>query len=132
LFRRAALQALVYGTISVVNTAIDFSLFLVFVNVFGWRLAVANICSWCCALVPSCFLHSHVTFRETRDRTNDLGRSFAYFAVAIIGVVVGTGTLLLAAHWISAPLAKAVSLVISFAATFALNKGMVFARRLAL
>jgi len=124
----SAKQAAIYASVGAVNTGIDFLIFLLAVYLVGIPLAPANIVAWLGSSVSSYLLHSHVTFRETRKHTTDRKRIVSYFAVSVVGVIVGTLGVVVLALLFPPAAAKIGSIALAFAATFTLNKTLVFYR----
>jgi putative flippase GtrA len=123
---KAAGQFLVYGGVGLVNTAVDFAIFLFAIYVFGIAVAHANIISWLGSSASSYLLHSHITFRETVHEVGIGKRIVLYAAVASAGVAVGTVAVVALARVMPLPVAKIASLGLAFLATVALNKYVVF------
>jgi putative flippase GtrA len=123
---RTLRQAAVYGFVGVLNTAIDFCVFLLFARVFEWSLAWANCAAWLISFSSSYLLHSIVTFPESRHFTSSTARIAAYFFVSIFGFCLGTVVLIVSSYVASAVWAKVVSIAAVFFTTFALNKVVVF------
>jgi putative flippase GtrA len=123
---RTTTQLLVYGAIGLINTGIDFVIFLAGVYAFGFDIASANIVAWLGSTASSYLLHSRVTFHETHHEMGNRKRIVRYVAVGAIGAIVGTVTVVVLAKDLPVPIAKVVSVGAAFIMTFAMNKLLVF------
>ena len=154
--RRRALRvkAIVFGLIGVINTAVDYSVFLLAraalqssaaaLSAVGaladvcrcgttptLTLVVANLISWTVAVSGSYILNSSITFAAESGRRLRW-RAYATFVVAgIAGLLANTATLLLAAETFLLPvwLAKALAVLASFVVNFLLSHFVVFRPR---
>ena len=149
--RALSLKAISFALIGVVNTAVDFSVFLVAraalghspaaLSVFGSvattcgcatsptvSLIAANMMSWIVAVTGSYILNSSITFAAESGRKLRW-RSYLFFlASGIVGWFANTATLVFAAQVLLLPvwLAKAVAILASFLVNFSLSHFVVF------
>lgn len=81
-----------FGVVGIANTAIDFSVFAVLINVFSLAVIPANIISTTCAMVASFIFNKKAVFPgNTKNVTRQV---LAFFAVTITGIwLVQTGIL---------------------------------------
>lgn len=153
--RRRALsqKAFVFAIIGVLNTAVDYSVFLLAraaylhapaLAVFSWiagvcrcgapetvLLIAANVTSWVVAVSGSYVLNSSITFAAESGRELRW-RDYAAFVVSgIAGLIVNTATLIVAAQMLVLPiwLAKALAVLASFVVNFTLSHFVVFRPR---
>lgn len=119
-----------FGAIGVLNTAIDFLLFVLLVH-FGVPPLLANAVSFSTGAANSYFLNARLTFRVGRkDRSRGTALRFA-------GMIASTLALSQAILWIGLrlalppALAKLLSLLITFLFGFLVSKLFVFAPRAA-
>lgn len=127
--RAVALKALSFAAVGVVNTAVDFALFLAFYNLLGLPLIPANISSWIIAVSGSYVMNSFTTFAAESGRQLRL-KSYASFVVSgIAGVVANTATLVVASYFVPVLVAKLIAIAVSFLINFSLSHFVVFRTR---
>lgn len=149
--RALSLKALSFALIGVVNTAIDYSVFLLAraayermpgaVSLFGAAadrchcgsstsvlLVAANVTSWLVAISGSYVMNSTITFAAKSGRKLSWRRYLTFVASGIVGLFANTATLVFAAQVLLLPiwLAKAVSILASFVANFSMSHFVVF------
>jgi putative flippase GtrA len=146
-----SLKAISFALIGVVNTAVDYSAFLLaraalkripaglalFTALSGQcacsspetlLLIAANMTSWLVAATGSYILNSSITFAAESGRKLSR-RAYATFLVSgIVGLIVNTTTLVFAAQVLLLPIliAKAVAILASFIVNFSLSHFFVF------
>jgi putative flippase GtrA len=81
--RAVTFKAVVYALVGVVNTAIDYSVFLTAHAVLGLPLVAANTLSWMVAVSVSYTLNSTITFAAESGRKL---RWLAYFTFVASGI----------------------------------------------
>jgi putative flippase GtrA len=144
-------KALSFALIGVVNTAVDYGVFLIarsllersaelswqFYSLAGWCrcgqpsdfvLILANVTAWSIAITGSYFMNALITF-ATETRRKLRWHSYARFVAAgAIGLAASTATLLLCVQMLLLPvwLAKLVAVGASFLVTFSLARSVVF------
>jgi len=133
--RGAALKALSFGAIGVVNTAIDASIFFVALGALTLAgfdhdakssLIAANLVAWAVAVSCSYVMNSFITFaRESgrKLRWRDYG---TFAASGIVGVIANTTTLVIAAAFMPVWAAKGCAILVSFLVNFSLSHFVVF------
>src|SRR6516225_5539709 len=84
--RAVSFKAVVYALVGVVNTAIDYSVFLAADTLLGLPLVAANTLSWMVAVSNSYMLNSTITFAAESGRKLRWLAYFPFFA-AFTGVV---------------------------------------------
>jgi putative flippase GtrA len=152
--RAVSLKALSFGVIGVINTAVDYGVFLLAraafersataLAVFAWvaqscrcgspettLLIAANITSWLVAVTGSYIMNSSITFAAESGRQLRW-RAYATFVISgIAGLIANTATLVFAAQVLLLPiwLAKAVAILASFIVNFSLSHFVVFRSR---
>jgi putative flippase GtrA len=121
-------QATRFATIGVINTLVDFGVFLFAITYLTSSLVAANVLSWTVAVTGSYVMNSFITFAAESGRR--LGwRTYAGFVGSgIAGLVANTGTLLIAAKLLFLPvvLAKVLAIGASFLVNFSLARFVVF------
>ena len=149
--RALSLKAASFALIGLVNTAVDYSVFLLAQAVYerspaavsafaalaaGCRcgtaptvlLIAANITSWIVAVSGSYILNSSITFAAESGRKLRWRRYLAFLVAGIVGLVSNTATLVFAAQILLLPvyLAKALAILASFVVNFSLSHFVVF------
>jgi putative flippase GtrA len=127
--RGAALKAVSFGMIGVVNTLIDASIFFLALATLTSSLVAANILAWLVAVSCSYVMNSFITFaRESgrKLRWRDYG---TFVASGIAGVVANTATLVFAAQFVPVWAAKGCAILVSFMVNFSLSHFVVFRAR---
>jgi putative flippase GtrA len=149
--RALSFKAIVFGLVGVVNTAIDYCVFLVarslldrssaalatFASVSDLcrcgspatvTLIAANTISWIVAVSGSYVMNSSITFAAESGRRLRWRPYFTFVASGIAGWLANTATLLIAAEVLFLPvwLAKAVAVLVSFVVNFSLSHFVVF------
>jgi putative flippase GtrA len=145
------LKAISFALIGVLNTAVDYSVFLsaravlnqisaastILAALSGWcncgrpeilLLIAANMTSWLVAATGSYVLNSSITFAAESERKLSW-RAYATFVVSgIAGLIANTAVLVLAVQTLllPVPIAKAVAVLVSFIVNFSLAHLVVF------
>ena len=152
--RAISLKALSFSLIGVVNTGVDYGVFLLAraayehlpaaLTASTWLsgacrcgsaetvlLIAANVTSWMVAVTGSYVMNSSITFAAESGRQLRW-RDYAIFVVSgIAGLFANTATLVFAAQFLLLPiwLAKAVAILASFVVNFSLSHFVVFRAR---
>jgi putative flippase GtrA len=147
-------KAVVFAMIGVLNTAVDYAVFLAAraafmhapeaVAAFAWLagacrcgapetmlLIAANVTSWVVAVSGSYVMNSSITFAAESGRKLRW-RDYAAFVVSgIAGLIANTATLIAAAQVLLLPVwsAKALAVLASFVVNFTLSHFVVFRPR---
>lgn len=147
-------KAFVFAIVGVLNTAVDYAVFLAaraaFMHsphalaAFAWLAGVcrcgapdtvlliaANVTSWIVAVSGSYVLNSSITFAAESGRQLRW-RDYAAFVVSgIAGLIANTATLIVAAQVLLLPvwLAKALAVLASFVVNFTMSHFIVFRPR---
>jgi putative flippase GtrA len=149
-----SVKALTFATIGVVNTLVDYGVFLLARaelsgsqsglaaagslsdfcqcgNATTATLVLANIISWSVAVTGSYILNSKITFAAESGRVLHWRSYLTFIASGIVGLLTNTATLLFAAQILLFPvwLAKAVAILTSFVVNFSLSHFVVFRPR---
>jgi len=149
--RAVGLKALAFGLIGLVNSAIDYCVFLlaraalngsaaaltVFAsvstscrcgNAATVSLIAANTMSWLVAVSGSYIMNSSITFAAESGRKLKWSAYLAFVASGLAGWLANTATLLLLAEVLLVPvwLAKAIAILASFVVNFSLSHFVVF------
>jgi len=149
--RALSLKATLFAAIGVVNTAVDFGVFLlartalerssaalaVFVALAGGchcgspqtlLLIAANMMSWTVAVTGSYVMNSSITFAAESGRKLRWHDYLTFIVSGIAGLIANTAVLVLAAQILALPvwLAKGVAILASFVVNFSLSHFVVF------
>jgi len=149
--RALSLKALSFGMIGVVNTAVDYGVFLLARavlmrsatvlaaigslsdfcrcgNTTAITLIVSNLISWSVAVSGSYVMNASITFAAESGRKLRWRRYLAFVISGIAGWLANTTTLLVAVEIFLLPvwLAKAVAILASFSVNFSLSHFVVF------
>ena len=152
--RAIGLKAISFGLIGVVNTAIDYGVFLVAGAAYahlppalalsGWvsgtcacgspgtiLLIGANVTSWLIAVTGSYIMNSSITFASESGRRLRWRAYFIFVVSGIAGLIADTAALVFAAEILLLPIwmAKAVGILASFIVNFSLSHFVVFRAR---
>src|SRR5580704_11553280 len=152
--RGVSVKALSFAMIGVVNTLVDYGVFLLAravlsgsaaglaavgslndfcqcSNATATTLVIANLISWSVAVTGSYAMNSSITFAAETGRQLRLGAYLTFVASGIAGLVTNTAVLLIAAEVLLLPvwLAKAVAIFGSFLVNFSLSHFVVFRPR---
>lgn len=145
-------KAASFALIGVVNTAVDYALFLVF---YGFAvshaaplgaltalaelcqcgspanvaLVVCNVLSWFIAASGSYLMNSTITFAAETGRRLSWRAWAAFVGSGLLGVVANTATLVIAAQFIPVWAAKACAVLVSFVFNFSMSHFVVFRPR---
>jgi putative flippase GtrA len=124
--RAVSLKALSFAVVGVVNTVIDFGIFLIGYNVIGLALVPANVLAWIVAVSGSYVMNSFITFAaESGGKLR--WRSYGTFvASGVAGVIANTAVLVVASYWIPVIAAKLLAIAVSFVVNFSLSHFVVF------
>jgi putative flippase GtrA len=126
--RAVSFKAVVYALVGVVNTVVDYCLFLVAHTVLGLPLVAANALSWIIAVSNSYTLHSTVTFAAESGRKLRWSTYFTFVASGIVGWLANTAALVVAVEVLLLPvwLAKLLAVMASFVVNFSMSHFVVF------
>jgi putative flippase GtrA len=152
--RGVSIKAASFAMVGVVNTLVDYGVFLVAraglsgsaaglaavgsfndfcqcSNATATTLVVANLISWSVAVTGSYIMNSSITFAAESGRQLRLSAYLKFVATGVAGLLANTATLLFAAQVLLLPvwLAKIVAIVASFAVNFSLSHFVVFRAR---
>ncbi len=124
--RAFRVKALSFGIIGVVNTVIDYGVFLFGFYHLHLPLVPANVLSWLVAVSASYMMNSTITFAAEsgrRLRWRDYG---TFVASGVAGVIANTTTLVLASYVLPVVIAKLIAIGVSFLVNFTLSHFVVF------
>lgn len=129
-------KAISFGLIGVVNTVVDFGVFMFGIKVLGLALVPANVLSWLIAISGSYVMNSFITFAAESGRRLTWRGYAAFVASGIVGVIANTATLVIAAALLESiipganvPIAKLLAIGVSFVVNFSMSHFVVFRPR---
>ena len=115
-----------FAAVGLVNSAVDYGIFLLAYERAGLPLIPANVVAWVVAVSGSYVMNSYFTFAAESGRQL---RSRAYGAFVLSGVagfVANTSVLFLASYAMPVRFAKIVAIGASFLVNFSLSHFVVF------
>jgi putative flippase GtrA len=147
-------KAVSFALVGVVNTVVDYSVFLLARaalthsaaaqaglgslsdfcrcgDATTLTLVVSNLMSWSVAVTGSYVLNSSITFARESGRQLRVSAYATFVLAGVAGLIANTATLLIAAQVFLLPvwLAKALAILASFVVNFALSHFVVFRPR---
>jgi putative flippase GtrA len=129
-------KAISFGLIGVVNTAVDFAIFMLGVKLLGLALVPANVLSWFIAITGSYVMNSFITFAAESGRQLTWRGYGTFLASGVVGVIANTTTLVVAAELLhsvlpgsSVVIAKLLAIGVSFVVNFSMSHFVVFRPR---
>lgn len=150
-YGRLSLKAFSFALIGVVNTVVDFSVFLLAQGIlsrwsgasaaFDWladschcgnaaamSLIAANMTSWIVAITGSYIMNSSITFAAESGRKLRWRAYFTFVVSGVAGLLANTATVVFAAEVLLLPImaAKAVAILASFVVNFSISHFVVF------
>ena len=127
--RAITLKAASFAVVGVVNTLIDYGVFLGGYYVLKLPLIPANVLAWMVAVSGSYVMNSFITFAAEFGRQLRW-RSYGAFVVSgIAGLIANTATLVIGSIWLPVPAAKLLAVAASFVVNFSLSHFVVFRTR---
>jgi putative flippase GtrA len=128
-------KAISFGLIGVVNTVVDFGVFMFGIKVLGLALAPANVVSWSIAITGSYVMNSRITFAAESGRRLTWRDYGTFVASGIVGLVANTATVVVAAPLLESitdynvSIAKVLAIGVSFVVNFSMSHFVVFRPR---
>jgi len=115
--------------VGVVNTLIDYSVFLSAYYLIQLPLIPANVLAWLVAVSGSYVMNCFITFAAESGRQLRWRAYGAFVASGVVGVIANTTVLVVASRWLPVPVAKLLAIAASFAVNFSLSHFVVFRTR---
>jgi putative flippase GtrA len=122
-------KASTFALVGVVNTAVDFCVFMVGYKLMHLGLIPANLLSWIVAVSGSYVLNSMITFAAESGRRLTLRAYVSFVASGVAGFIGNTTTLWIASFFVPVAIAKVIAIGASFALNFSLSHFVVFRKR---
>jgi putative flippase GtrA len=129
--RALTLKAASFAVVGVVNTLVDYGVFLCGYYLLSLPLIPANVLAWLVAVSGSYVMNSFTTFAAESGRELRWRSYGKFVASGLAGVIVNTATLVVASSWIELPVpaAKLLAIAASFVVNFSLSHFLVFRPR---
>ena len=127
--RAISLKALSFAAVGVVNTLIDYGVFLSAYYILQLALIPANVLAWVVAVSGSYVMNSFITFAAESGRQLRWRAYGAFVASGVAGLIANTATLVVASNWLQVPAAKLLAILASFLVNFSLSHFVVFRTR---
>jgi putative flippase GtrA len=126
--RALFLQAARFAAVGLVNTLVDFGVFMLAISYLTSSLVVANTCSWLVAVTGSYVMNSVFTFAAQSGRRLTGGAYARFMASAVFALIANTSALLFAVKVLLLPVlvGKLLAVGVSFAVNFSLARLVVF------
>jgi putative flippase GtrA len=124
-------QAARFAAVGVVNTCVDFCVFMLAITYLTSSLVAANMSSWAVAVTGSYVMNSFITFAAESGRQLRLSAFLRFVGSAIFALVANTTALLIAVKLLLLPVlvGKVLAIGMSFAINFSLARFVVFRPR---
>ena len=123
------LKAASFAMVGVVNTLVDYGVFLAGYYLLKLPLLAAQVLAWVVAVSGSYVLNCYITFAAESGRQLRWRAYGAFVASGVVGVIANTTVLVVASRWLPVPVAKLLAIAASFAVNFSLSHFVVFRTR---
>jgi putative flippase GtrA len=127
--RAIVLKAASFAGVGVINSLVDFGVFLAAFYLLKLPLIPANVLAWLVAVSGSYVMNSYVTFAAESGRELRWRAYLTFVASGIAGVITNTTVLVIASYWVPVVLAKLLAMGASFLVNFSLSHFVVFRPR---
>jgi putative flippase GtrA len=127
--RAIVLKAASFAGVGVINSLVDFGVFLAAFYLLKLPLIPANVLAWLVAVSGSYVMNSYVTFAAESGRELRWRAYLTFVASGIAGVITNTTVLVIASYWVPVVLAKLLAIGASFLVNFSLSHFVVFRPR---
>src|SRR5262245_62014559 len=127
--RAIVLKAVSFAGVGVINSLVDFGVFLAAFYILKLPLIPANVLAWLVAVSGSYVMISYVTFAAESGRELRWRAYAAFVASGIAGVITNTTVLVIASYWVPVVVAKLLAMGASFLVNFLLSHFVVFRPR---
>jgi len=127
--RAVTLKAASFAMVGVVNTLVDYSVFLSAYYLIQLPLIPANVLAWLVAVSGYYVMNCFITFAAESGRQLRWRAYGAFVASGVVGVIANTTVLVVVSRWLPVPVAKLLAIAASFAVNFSLSHFVVFRTR---
>jgi putative flippase GtrA len=115
-----------FGAVGILNTLIDYAVFVFCFQIMEMGLLVANMVAFLVAVNFGYVMNKTWTFRDDSRGRVAIARGVLFLASYAIGFLVGSTVLWLASLYVDPRIAKIVSIGASLVVNFILSKTVVF------
>jgi putative flippase GtrA len=122
-------KASTFALVGVVNTAVDFGMFITAYKILRLPLVPANLLAWIVAVSGSYVLNSLITFSAEPGRRLTRRAYVSFVASGVAGLISNTLTLWLASFFVPVAISKVIAIGASFVLNFSLSHFVVFRPR---
>lgn len=124
--RAVALKAVSFALVGLINTAVDATIFFLFLGFFTSSLVIANVTAWFIANTGSYVMNSLTTFSAETGGRLRLKHYAGFVGSGLVAVTASTITVVIAAKFMPVWAAKAIAILVSFAVNFTITHFVVF------
>ncbi len=117
-----------FGLVGLVNSGIDFGLFVVLHNSVGLDPVIAHAIGFSCAAANSFVVNKLWTFEDRDWSRGAASGALKFFAVAIGGLLIGAALIWLLTPPLPAIISKALAIALTFLWNYQLSRRFVFNR----
>ncbi len=118
-----------FALVGVVNTAIDFGIFILCYKLVGLPLIASNVLAWLVAVSCSYVVNTLTTFRAESGRVLQRRHYINFVLSGVLGVVASTTVLVVASSFVQVLFAKLLSILVGFLVNFTMSNFVVFRPR---
>lgn len=115
-----------FGAVGVLNTIIDYAVFVFCIQIIELQLLVANTVAFLVAVGFGYVMNKSWTFRDDSRGRVAIARGVLFLGSYTVGFLLGSAALWLVSLYIDPRLAKLASIGTSFVVNFILSKMVVF------
>ena len=119
--RAVTLKAASFAMVGVVNSLVDYSVFMSAYYLLDLPLIPANVLAWLVAVSGSYVMNCFITFAAESGRQLRWRAYGAFVASGVAGVITNTTVLVVASRWLPVPVAKLLAIAASFGVNFSLS-----------
>lgn len=117
-----------FGLVGFINTLVDFIIYAILVNYFGWFLLWAHLCAWVVTIQLSFMMNSLWTWQLSLKQSLCLERWILFMGAGLIAITCSSLVLMLFSLWFSPIIAKFFAILAGFGSHFLLSYKFIFAR----
>jgi putative flippase GtrA len=122
-------KAAKFAIVGLVNSALDYGVFVLAFLHAGWPIVAANTAAWAVAVTGSYVLNCYFTFAAETGRVLRLKDYVGFVGSGVAGFLANTLTVLLASFIVPVLVAKLIAIGVSFLVNFSLSHLLVFPAR---
>ncbi len=119
-------RILKFSLVGVINTSVDFVVFIILVHVMLWEVLLANTVSYSLGTFNSFFMNKHWTFQDRTRYSSSLGSFFNFVLINASSLIISSAVVFFLSKSIPAVLAKIFSVCGVLAWNYILTRRFVF------